>query len=131
MKFEGVKIGDVIVVRRDDASWLPKGCPRLTMNTYTVARETKTMVITANGQQFRKSDGKMIGQHYVYGELAAPERLTELSAEQAAEDRHMKAYRAVQVSLEAPLHRRAYTTAQLEVLVEAFERVKKMEATAV
>lgn len=128
MKLEGVKIGDKILTPRF-VTWLPKGCPRLTMNIYTVVSETKTMVTTADGRRFRKSDGKMIGESYVHGELALAERLTELVAERDAEDKHMEAYRTVQASLEKRLHHRAYTTAQLEVLVEAFERVEKMGTT--
>ena len=124
-----VKVGDFLK-RPARGQWrLNVNQPRVQHRLIRVDRETKTLLI-CGGTQVRKSNGKIVGRDYEYASIATPEDIQIISQEEAVALKYAKAFHAAQKIWDKPLHQHGLTTAQLEVLAEAWKQVQALGEAA-
>lgn len=127
-----IKIGDTLALSERDRSWAPSPSHRL----LSVFRVTATQVCctddrTGAGEwRFRKSDGRLIGEDYVYAEIATPELIASVKDQRERLARHRKAREAVNDLEGKHLHQLHLSLEQLEALAMAWTTIKAMKPAA-
>lgn len=125
-----IAIGDMLALAESsNGCWTPRVSHRLLI----VNRVTATQVCCFNEQggtgewRFRKSDGKMIGQHYTYAEIASPDLIASVMAQRAVSARHEKARKALDGLEGKYLHQLKLSLEQIEALAKAWAEIKAMK----
>ena len=104
--------------------------PRVKHHLWTVTKRTATQIVAEKGSQelrVRASDGKVVGENWVYAIEATPELIAKTKAEQALLNRYYDASHACD-ELFQPSHRLNLTVPQLEALAKAWAKIKAMES---
>ena len=126
-----LKVGDTIAIPNTERNWR-SNTPPITHRLYRVTKRTPTQAEAVNVHdehrvvRVRVSDGKQIGKNYSRAVAATPDIIAQHNTEVAALNRWNKA-RARLGDLEGTqLRRHDLTIEQMEVLADAWDRVKAM-----
>lgn len=123
--------GDIIAIPDNERSWIDP--PKIRHRLYRVTKRTPTQAQAANihcpeGPTIRVhiGNGRLVGESYTYAMQATPEVIAQHEQEVAAR-RRWSAVRSRLMDLQGKhLHQLKLNTEQMEVLAEAWERVKAM-----
>ena len=126
-----IQVGDLIAETNKERNW--GDAPPITQHLYRVTKRTPTQAEAVNVHhkhltiRVRVSDGKIIGTDYSTAVFATPEIIAQHNAQVAALNRWREARSRLQDLEGRYLHQLRLTVEQMEVLAEAWERVKSMD----
>lgn len=124
INLDHIKVGDKLALRNKNVSWDKFA---ITHRILLVDRVTATQV-SAGNVRFRKADGKVLGEDYVYTEEVTDGMIAML-AEQHSRRSRDQAARALLNDLEGKhLHQLHLTLEQTEALARAWTDIKAMKA---
>ncbi len=125
-----IQPGDLIAASNTARNW---GCaPSISHILYRVTKRTPTQAEAVNVHherltiRVRVSDGKIIGVDYIKAVVATPEIIAQHNAQVEARNRWIKAKRRLEDLEGTRLAQLGLTVEQMEVLADAWERVKAM-----
>ena len=125
-----IQPGDLIAASNTARTW--GKAPAIQHLLYRVTKRTPTQAEAVNVHnelfkiRVRVSDGKIIGEdYYRKAVVATPEIIAQHNAEVAARNRRIKAQRRLE-DLDTRMAKLGLTVEQMEVLADAWERVKAM-----
>lgn len=122
--------GDLIAIPNRNRDWTNK--PTIRHHIYRISKRTTTQAEATNihathmSVKVRVSDGKLVGQNYVYAIEATPDLMAQHNKEVAALKRHNAARDRLSDLGGKHLHQLKLSAEQMEVLADAWERVKAM-----
>ena len=125
-----LKAGGMIAIDNKDRNW--GSAPYITRRLYRVTKRTPTQAEAVNGHhehltiRVLVSGGKVIGDKWVCAIVATPEIIERHNAEVAARNRWNKARARLGDLVGTHLHQLNLSVEQMEVLADAWGRVKAM-----
>ena len=126
-----IQPGDLIAASNTARNW-GYAAPSISHILYRVTKRTPTQAEAVNVHnerltiRVRVSDGKILGQDYCKVVFATPEIIAQHNAEVAARNRWGETANRLRDLVGSSLIRLGLTVEQMEVLADAWERVKAM-----
>lgn len=125
-----IKVGDMLAIRNRNR-W-DRDAP--THQMLSVIRITTTQVCCRPDSRFlkaelkfRKSDGKQVGEDYVFAEIATPELIASTRAARERQERNQAAHHTLRDLDGKRLHQLKLTLEQTEALAAAWTAIKAMK----